>query len=240
MSDIKKLDLKRLFLNTFRYTKRHAHESALFSIINAIFMIIGFKICGWQDKFFLIWLIPYYIFWYAFFRFYFERKPYILNSKIFGTLLPSVQMFFLLLVIATVLSVLPIVIPFISGNEIWVENYLEELQKYEDSSMLNLAVIPVLILAAPFIFFRPMMAWIASVIGRSAKLSTAFARTKGNYWEFLLLSVIFNLSFMGLDWADKIFNLDGWLVISLVSPLTVFTNIMLAKTYEYFFLEIER
>lgn len=53
MAEIRKILLKRLFVNSTKYCIRKWHEMALFSIVNAIFMIVGFKfINGWQDKLF--------------------------------------------------------------------------------------------------------------------------------------------------------------------------------------------
>ena len=241
MADVKKISLKRLFLNSGRYYVRRWHEMALFSIINIVFMIVGFKILNsWHDKLFLVWLIPYYVFWYYFFRFYFGRKPYMFTLKIFGTLLPSTRILLLTLLFMTLLIAVPLIIPFISGEAGWVEGYLDHLQRFTESGkILDAGMLMIFTLILPIIFYRPMMAWIGSVIGRSGKLSSAFARTKGNYWNFVILTIVFNLFFVFFNFCDDYFALNGWVSILAGSPIIVFINVVLAKTYEYFFLEIE-
>ncbi len=241
MAEIRKILLKRLFVNSTKYCIRKWHEMSLFSIVNAIFMIVGFKfINGWQDKLFLLWLVPYYMFWYSFFRFYFDRKPYMMTSKIFDTLMPSSRIFGLMLFFTTLLIAIPLIIPFISDNHSWVDKYVFYLQKYtEDPLVLNTITMVIFSIVSPFIFYRPMMGWIASVIGRSGSISTAYARTKGNYWEFLFITVVFNLMYSIMQFCDGYLGTDGWLTILLGSPVIVFMNVILAKTYEYFFLEID-
>lgn len=241
MAAERKIQIKKLFFDSALYCVKNWHEMALFSIVNILFMIVGFKILNaWHDGLFLLWLVPYYMFWYFFFRFYFGRKPYMLTLKIFETLLPSTRILGITLFFVTILIILPLLIPFISGDEFWVERYLYHLQKYtEESQMLNLMTMIILSVISPLIFYRPMMAWIGSVIGRSSLLSTAYARTKGNYWQFLLITVFFNAIFTGLELADVSWDMGSWPVILLGSPVVVFMNIVLAKTYEYFFMEID-
>ncbi len=241
MASERKIDVEKLFFNSTLYCVQNWRMAALFSLVNMLFMIVGFKLLNaWHDKMFLLWLVPYYMFWYFFFRFYFGRKPYMMTFKVFETLLPSTRILGLTLFFVTILIALPLVIPFISGDEFWVERYLYHLQKYtEDSQMLNLITMLILSVASPFIFYRPMMAWIGSVVGRSSLLSTAYSRTKGNYWPFLMITFFFNLIFTCLELADGYWNAGGWLPILLGSPVVVFMNVVLAKTYEYFFMEID-
>ena len=241
MSALKTLSLKHLFIDSANYCVNKWHEMALFSIINVIFLIVGFKILNaWHDRMFLLWLVPYYVFWYYFFRFYFGRKPYMMTLKIFGTLLPSTRILLLTLLFMTLLIAVPLIIPFISGEADWVEIYLEHLQHFTESGqMMDAGMLLIFTLISPIIFYRPMMAWIGSVIGRSGKLSTAFARTKGNYWQFVILTIVFNLFFILFDAGDEYFALNGWVSIFAGSPLTIYINVVLAKAYEYFFLDIE-
>ena len=209
-----------------------------FSILNALFFVVGFKVFdAWHDRFFVVWLAAYYVFWFAFFRFYFGRKPLIFTKNIFGTLLPSAKIFVLMLVVMTLLLVLPVVFPILFGNSLWVEQYLYELQKYmEESKIVNIATMVIFTLIFPLIYYRPMMAWIGSVIGRSGVLSTAFLRTKGSYIKFLLLTLVFNSAYLLVEGFDVWGDMRGWLNILLGSPLVILGNVVLAKAYEYFFL----
>ena len=54
-----------------------------------------------------------------------------------------------------------------------------------------------------------------------------------------MITVIFNLAFIVLDMAGEGLNLENWLAIFIGSPVVVYMNVFLAKTYEYFFMEID-
>lgn len=84
-----------------------------------------------------------------------------------------------------------------------------------------------------------MMAWISSLIGRSGSLKSAFARTKGNYWRMTFLAALFELLFAGLEAGGQALGIGSWLSIVAGSPLVIYFNVVLAETYDYFFLEIE-
>ena len=185
MAACPKFSIPRLFDDTYRYCCKNIIPVVIFTLINVLFFVLGFKVLnGWHDKMFLPWLALYYVYWFAFFRFYFGRKPLIITKKMFDTLLPTTKIFVLLLVVMTLLLALPMV-PLVFGYTEWLERYLQGLQKYmEDSEAINFATILIFTLIFPLVYYRPMMAWIGSVIGRSGMLSTAFARTKGCYLKF--------------------------------------------------------
>lgn len=241
MTACPKFSISKLFVDTFDYCYKNVQPVFLFVLINAVFFAIGFKAFdGWHDGLFLIWLALYYVYWFVFFRFYFGRKPLMGTKKIFDTLLPTAKIFVLMLVVMTLLLVLPLV-PLLFGYTEWLERYLQGLQKYmEESETINFVTILIFTLIFPLIYYRPMLAWIGSVIGRSGVLSTAFARTKGCYIKFLLLTIVFNSAYLLVNYLDDRGNMDGWLNISLGSVLVVIGNIALARVYEYFFLEIDK
>ncbi len=83
------------------------------------------------------------------------------------------------------------------------------------------------------------MAWISSLIGRSASMKSAFAKTRGNYWKMAFLLATFELLFAGLTWAGQQLGIGNWLSIAVGSPLVIYLNVIFAKTYDYFFLEID-
>ena len=242
MTACPKFSMIKLFADTFYYCRKNITPLAIFTLINIVFFVFCFKVLNaWHDRLFLPWLVLYYVYWFAFFRFYFGRKPLIVTEKIFGTLLPTVKIFVLMLLVMTLLLILPLILPFIFGYTEWLEEYLQKLQKYmEDSEAINFATILIFTLIFPLIYYRPMMAWIGSVIGRSGVLSTAFARTKGCYLKFLLLTIVFNSAYLLVDCFDSWSGMDGWLSICLESVLVVVGNVALAKLYEYFFLEIDK
>lgn len=242
MTAAAKISLRKLFGESFAYCATKWKEMTFFSVLNALFFAIGFKVFdGWHDRIFVVWLAAYYVFWFAFFRFYFGRKPLIFTKNIFGTLLPSAKIFVLMLTVMTLLLVLPVVFPILFGNSLWLEQYLFELQKYmEESKIVNIVTMAIFTFIFPLIYYRPMMAWIGSVIGRSGVLSTAFLRTKGSYVKFLLLTIIFNSAYLLVEGFDSSCDMRGWLNILLGSPLVILGNVVLAKAYEYFFWEINK
>jgi len=242
MAENNTISLKRLFINSIKYGLRKWHELSLFTVVHILLLIVGFKfINGWHDKLFLLWIVPYYMFWCFFFRFYFDRKPYVMTTMIFDTLLPSTRILVLSMLITILIVSVPFLIPFIGINSPWVDSYVDHLQKYtEDTATINIVATIIMTIISPFIFYRPMMAWIGSLIGRSGLLSTAFARTKGNYWQFMTITVVFSLLSLLVEVLDNALSMRSWLIIFLDSAIVVFLNVVIAKTYEYFFLEIEK
>lgn len=241
MVDAKQMSVKSLFSEGFFYMKQNLKTMMIFSFVHILLLIIGFKIIGsWHKSLFLLWMVLYYLYGYFFFRFYFNRKPYLLTSKIFGTLAPSTRMLAIALSLLTVIFVLPIAPFFLKIDSPWIVSYANFFIEYiEDGKKLDIVPAVALILFSPIIFYRPMMAWIASVIGRSGLLRTAFKRTEGNYWQMLIIMIIFNTILVWLKFIGEILGIDWWLLIVFGSPLIVYFNVILAKTYELFFLDIE-
>ena len=241
MEDIKKLSLKNVFDDSISYMIDSWKNMLLFVIVHVFFLIVGFELLdGLRDFKFIFWLLFYYLYWYFFFRFYFNRKPYLFTKKVFATVSPSIKILTLTFAVLTILLVLPLLPPFFDIESEWANNYLSFLKTYmEDSRVVDTLTLCIVLFVSPFIFYRPMMAWIASVIGRSSLLKTAFAKTKGNYWKMVVLGGIFNISLVILELMGKDFGLGNWLFIIVGSPVIIFFNVVLVKTYEYFFLEIE-
>ena len=102
---------------------------------------------------------------------------------------------------------------------------------------LVLGLMLLLLLVSPLILYRPFMAWISSVIGRSGLLKTAFAKTEGNYWRFVAMAAIFNAAFVVFEGLDEMFDLPAAAPMVIYAPLLVYFNTAIAKTYEFFFLD---
>ena len=103
--------------------------------------------------------------------------------------------------------------------------------------LLLLLLMLLLLLVSPLILYRPFMAWISSLIGRSGLLKTAFAKTEGNYWRFVAMAAIFNVVFVVFEGLDEIFDLPDAILMLVYAPLLVYVNVATAKTYEFFFLD---
>lgn len=241
MADIKTIPLFSLLRESVAYMLDNKRSMAWFSIVHIILLFIGFDaIDGWHDIFFLPWVVVYYLFCCFFFRFYFARKPYLLTTKLFDTLVPSTKMLALTFLVMTILLALPLVPPFLGVGSDWALEYSLYLQRYmEDSKVVDIVTVALLMLFSPFVFYRPMMAWIGSLLGRSGSFKTAFARTKGNYWQMVGVIVVFELVMLGLGIIDSYWQTAKCVSIVLGTPIVMLFNVLLAKTYDYFFREIE-
>lgn len=183
------------FLASWRYCRENRRHIAVFTLVNWLLLLLGFKFMGGTGNIlFIFWCVLYYLFSCFFFRFYYNRRPYLLTHKIFDSLVPSTKILFLTLALATLLAYLPFAPLFLGFPAEMMEDYaVGFIQEYMDENKLyDMGLALVLLLVSPIIFFRPMMAWISSVIGRSGSLRNAWRRTKGNYLRFLAVVFLFN------------------------------------------------
>ena len=209
------------FLASWRYCRENRRHIAVFTLVNWLLLLLGFKFMGGTGNIlFIFWCVLYYLFSCFFFRFYYNRRPYLLTHKIFDSLVPSTKILFLTLALATLLAYLPFA-PLFLGFP----------------AEMGLAL--VLLLVSPIIFFRPMMAWISSVIGRSGSLRNAWRRTKGNYLRFLAVVFLFNAAAYLVQEADVLSRADSWLAWTLLAPLIIYCNVFLAKSFDFFFLDLD-
>ena len=200
------------FLASWRYCRENRRHIAVFTLVNWLLLLLGFKFMGGTGNIlFIFWCVLYYLFSCFFFRFYYNRRPYLLTHKIFDSLVPSTKILFLTL----------------------IQEYMDENKLYD----MGLAL--VLLLVSPIIFFRPMMAWISSVIGRSGSLRNAWRRTKGNYLRFLAVVFLFIAAAYLVQEADVLSRADSWLAWTLLAPLIIYCNVFLAKSFDFFFLDLD-
>ena len=231
----KKLPLLKILNVSLDYCLENFKAVAGFSAVNLLFLLITLLLPGgYANPLFLIWLVFYYVFWCFFFRFYFNRRPYWLLRKIFDSLVPSTKILFLTAIFCLGLSLLPLALPFLLPPEM-IDGYTNFLREYMPE--LDLGLLLLLLLVSPLILYRPFMAWISSVIGRSGLLKTAFAKTEGNYWRFVVIAAVFNAVFVVLEGLDAMFDLPDAALMVVYAPLVVYFNVAIAKTYEFFFLD---
>lgn len=236
MSDSeRKLPLLEILDASVDYCVENVKAVSAFVCANLLFLLVSFLLPGgYAHPMFLVWLAVYYVFWCYFFRFYFNRKPYLMFKKICDSLVPSTKILFLTAVFALIFAAFPIVLPFLLPVEM-VDAYTNFLRKYLNE--LDWVIFLILLLISPLILYRPFMAWISSVIGRSGQLKTAFARTEGNYWRFVAMGIVFNAVFIVFEFVDRIVDVSEIWLVFFSAPLLVYFNIVVAKTYEFFFLD---
>lgn len=231
-----------LAAETWKYCRDNKRIAGMFVLVNWLLLVLGFKFMGGMGSLlFIVWCGIYYLFWCYFFRFYYQRKPYVLTLKIFDSLIPSTKILFITLALATLLAYLPF-LPLFFGLPVDVldEYTTGFIQEYMDENKLyDWGMTVILLLVTPLIFYRPLFAWISAVIGRSGSLRNAWRLTRGNYGRFLLVTVVFNAAAFLIDWVDRLLNASDWLDFTLGSPLVVFCNIYIAKSYDFFFLDLD-
>lgn len=211
-----------------------------FSGLNVIFLALLFLgLGGVGSLWFLLWGVGYYLFHFAFFRWYFNRRPYVLTVKFFDTLLPALKVMFMLLLGLTLLAYLPYIPLLFGGNSeslknavtLFIGNFMDGSNSY------NIFISLILLLLAPIIAYRPLLGWVAAVIGRSGAFRNVFKHTAGYYKLFLKVITVFYLLLGCLAMIDSYFGLGQLLLYLGSAPFIVLFEIFLAKTYEILILD---
>lgn len=234
----KSFSASQMFREAIGYWIENNHAMSFFSLGQILFSAVFVFIGGWTQEYFLLWAFAYYAFTYAFFRFLFQREPYLLSWKLLATLVPSVKIIFLVFLCVLILAMLPFLPYVMNGVSLEVkDNYTFFLKQYmQDSQSVDIVLNVVFTVFSPYLFLRPFLAWIGAVLGRSGSILSAFTRTKGYYFPMLLLMIVFNLVFGGLFFALRMDMINVWVVVFLSAPLILFFNLVMARVYNYFFL----
>ena len=237
-NSIKKLPLKHILKDSWVYCLRHAKASLLFAL--AAYAAGALALFCWKSLFFLPVLGGIYVLWGASLRYYLGRKPYFSLPALTNSLIPSTKIVLLSVVVASVLILLPLLPLFLNLSPEFLSGYSRFLEgDFEQEQMLILAANIVFTLISPYIAYRPFLAWISALCGRSGSLRFAWSKTHSNYTGFLMMAVLTNLSISLLRWL--ILTLDGndYATLLFAAPLVVYFNVAAAKIYEFFFLEID-
>lgn len=233
----KQLPISHILRSSFNFFNSKPLTMLIFSVLNYITILVG--VYTWSTPAFLLLAVVAYIFWSYFFRFYFGKKPYFQSKSMVSSLAPSTKILVVGFVVLTLLIVLPFAPLFMGIMSIsTADAYLQFLKTYmQDSQALDTFLGVITIFVAPYIFFRPMFAWIGSLLGRNGTLKLAFAKTTGNYWQIVAILLILNIPFMLIEQICRAFDFEIYLQLLLISPLIVYGNIVIAKAYSFFFLE---
>lgn len=163
-----------------------------------------------------------------------------LIKPIVSSMVPSSKILVLGAVFATLLVVLPFAPLFMGLSPEFNERYMRFLQKYmQESDLVDLGLNLVLVLFSPLIFYRPFLAWISALIGRSGSLRSAWSKSAGNYWEFLLMALLFNFGVLAVQQLMEFAGIPLPYLMAALSPLVVYYNVVMAKSYEFFYMDID-
>ena len=139
--NIKKLPLKDIFSSVINYISKRTDELVFASIINFAFLgIYGIFVHTTSSSLFLPWICAYYAFWFAFFRHHYNKKPILFTKKIFGTLVPSTKILFIMFILGVIIVLLPFVPLFMGYNDeyaIFIDKYMASIQTISNEGNNN-------------------------------------------------------------------------------------------------------
>lgn len=237
-STIKKLPLQKVLADSYDYCRNNWKMCLIFTF--AAYLIGVLALFSWKSLFFWPILVLMYVLWGAFFRYYLGRRPYFEGRVLFNSLIPSTKIVVLSVVVASVLIVLPILPLFLNISPEFNERYSRFLQgDFEQEQMLIMIANLLFMVVSPWIAYRPFLAWISALAGRSGSLRFAWEKTKGNYAEFLLIAVMTNLSVAVVRWLIWQLGGNDYITLIFMAPLVIYFNVVAAKAYEFFFLEVD-
>lgn len=232
----KKLPVANILKQSFRYFNSKPLTMLVLTVLNYVTILLG--VYTWSKPEFFIILILGYILWSYFFRFYFNKKPYLQVKSMTSSLAPSVKILVIGFVVLTVIILLPFAPLFLGILGPHADSYLNFLKTYmQDSQTLDVFMGILLVFIAPYIFYRPFFAWIGSLLGRNGSLRYAMRRTKGNYWPLVMLLLVLNIPFALVEQIVRLGGFPQPLAFLIISPLVVYANIVIARCYEFFFIE---
>lgn len=240
----KTIAVKQLLAETFEYVRQQWKVLSVFTLVAVILNLLLMPLGGTESYGLGLILVALYLLESVFFRFFFGKHPYLQWRPIVRSLVPSMKVVFLAVIFALTLSLLPF-IPLLLGlpyfeeytNSLaYADDYLLFLQRYmQEVPLVDWGLNAILILIAPIILFRPMLAWIAAIMGRRGSLRVAWRMSKGNYMPFLGLSFIFLVPLMIFYHCKELWPEFGIIPDILSVVLMMFLNVVLAKIYKIFY-----
>jgi len=240
--------LKMDFLYIFSEVNHYITSNFMFVLcvcaVNMVYMLL-LKVLpnGVQSPLFVVWIVTYYIFWCFFYRYYYHLRPYFLSKAMLGSLTPSTKALFILAICAFGIALLPMVPLFLGFDDVYMniyENYLQPASQADVGQLSGFTLVLVystLTLLAPPLICKPYLAWIASLRQQNASFRKVGDKTKGNYWQFVIISAILLLPEAVASQLDICFNLHNWLDYTVSTLIFIYTNLVFAKIYDFFYLK---
>lgn len=228
-----------IFRQAYDYMSLRERSLRRFFVLNFLFCA-GFNLLdgGLSNPFSLVIALAYYVFWCVFFRTYCHRKPYFAPSKILAGAVPSSKMFFITFVLVFMLLLLPFVPLLMGFNDqylLFFEKYMEAIQSPQ-TNVLNMMIFSVIFLfISPVVFVRPYLAWISALQGFSGSVRKVFRQTKGNYFSLLFLMTLIQVPPFLSYGTDEFLECHGWFSVVFCSFYLVYTNLIFAKVYDFFY-----
>lgn len=233
---MEKFPLKLILQSAGRYCIENYKVTLGFGLV--FYILLALMVWSWQS----IWLWPilalFYVIWGVFFRYYFNRYPSMSLKPLFNSLLPAVKIVLLIVVIATLFFMMPTMLLFVNISPEFNAGYAKFMQADMDNYDLQVMAANILFLiVSPIVAYRPFLAWISAILGRSGSLRQAWSKTTGNYGRFLAIAVITELSLMILRRMIFYFNGNDYITVAFAAVILVYFNVVAAQVYKFFFLD---
>lgn len=243
---ILKLNIGEILKDSFAYIAANKKFVLCITVVNMAYMLILKSLGGITDPFSILWIIAYYLFWCCFYRYYYSLKPYILSKTIFNSLSPSTKALVIMFLVTAGIILMPMIPLFLGFNDVYLNFYeqytsaIENLSSPKDigTSLAEISIICLILsLIMPALFCKPYMAWISSLRGTNSSFRKAGDRIKGNYGTFGIISALLLFPEAISDRIDTILGLQNWLSYTVGTLIFVYTNIIFAKIYDFFYLK---
>lgn len=241
-----KMRAGKLLRDTFSYIAKNKQFVLCVAVVNMVFMLLLKSLGGISNPFSILWTIAYYLFWCWFYRYYYDLKPYVLSKTIFGSLSPSTKALVIMFLVTVCIILAPMIPLFLGFNDVYLNFYeqytsaVENLSSPKDigTSLIEISIVCLILsLLAPVLICKPYLAWISSLRGANSSFRKSGDKIKGNYWTFVIISALLLFPEALCDRFDAILGFQNWLSYIGGTIIFVFTNIIFAKIYDFFYLE---
>lgn len=242
-----RMSVAEILAESNRYIKENLTFVLCVFAVNMVFMLF-FKTLegGISNPLSIIWLISYYIFWCFFYRYYYHLRPYFGSKTMLESLSPSAKALVILFLLAITVAFLPMLPLFLGFDDVYLDIYEKYLSTFDGMSTKGVVGVSiwqvltaycVICLVAPVLICKPYLAWISSLRGKNASFNKVKDRVKGNYLQFVAVSVILLFPEALSAWFDKMWHCQDWLHYTVSTIIFVYTNIIFAKIYDLFYLK---
>ncbi len=242
-----KISIRRIFREANHYILANPLLTFCIFIVNFVFILLFQAIPrGIQNPLSILWIVFLYIFWCAFYRYYYGLRPYFFSKTLLKSISPSTKGLLLMFLTVIFFVILPLIPLFLGYDDIYLSMYERYMQTFEGlssnsevrASLTDIVIVyGVIALLSPVLIFKPYMAWISALRRRSSSFKEAGNKTKGNYWKMVMLSLLLLYPEAIATQLDKIWHLNNWLAYPISMVLFIYTNVMFAKIYDFFYLK---
>lgn len=223
-----------IFKQSFRYIAENYRTLSIFFILSfaGIYMLGGFNLA---DNLLggAVYLLYTYLFYFAFVRVYFKRRPLFKRAEFFNALVRIITIS--LLAFASLMLLETIFLFFL-----WLLTPLEIFpqitavwERFIASNTFRYALYGGMFLFTTIIFYIPALAWISAVIGRNASITLTFFHTRNNYLRiFLICFIVYGLLPFGIFMLSS----NSWVLRAIFTALfTIIQCVIYLHIYEFFY-----